>query len=137
MRRLIPALCSALLLAPAVALAGPWARVGGDKDEPILLDRTSIRDAGGGLKAATMQSLRKPLSTPDGKAYLSVRSLHLYNCDAGTATLLAQDYYAGVLGRGEPVGSYKYESYDPEHIADDAPLKAALRAVCKASGKGR
>jgi hypothetical protein len=129
-----------LLLASPLADAGTWSKVSTGQDGVLLVDRASVRAVDGGRKAATMQSYRKAQSTPDGKQYLSVRSLHLYNCDAGTATLLSQDYFAGVLGRGEPVGSYKYESYDPEHIDHGAPLEEALKAVCKAkiggSGKG-
>jgi len=125
-----------LLLAPALAAAGTWSRIGGDDDAVLLLDRASVRSAGNGLKAATMQSYRRSQSTPDGKPYLSVRSQHLYNCEEGTATLLAQDYFAGVLGRGEPVGTYKYESYDPERIGPGAVLEAALKAVCRMKKRG-
>jgi hypothetical protein len=121
-----------LLLAPAVAGAGTWSRIGSDDEAVLLLDRASIHAAGTGYRAATMQSYRRPQSTPDGKPYLSVRSTHLYNCSDNTATLLAQDYFAGVLGRGEPVGAYKYESYDPEQIGSGAPLETALKAVCRA-----
>ena len=46
--------------------------------------------------------------------------------DPNTATLLAQDYFAGVLGRGEPVGAYKYESYDPEQIGSGAPALSMI-----------
>jgi hypothetical protein len=126
-----------LLLAAPLAAAGTWSKIGSDSDAVLLLDKASVRSAGIGFKAATMQSYRKPQSTPDGKQYLSVKSLHLYNCDEGTMTLLAQDYYAGVLGRGEPVGTYKYESYDPE--MPGTPLETAMQVVCKkkrASGKG-
>ncbi|MGO4378418.1 surface-adhesin E family protein [Pseudoduganella sp. RAF53_2] len=126
-----------LLLAPALASAGTWTKVGGDKDGIILLDKASLRAADGGKKAFTMQSFRKPQSAPDGKQYLSVKSRHLYNCDEATATLLSQDFYSEVLGRGEPLGSYKYESYDPEHIEPGSPLEGALKAVCKPASKRR
>ncbi|WP_395401701.1 surface-adhesin E family protein [Pseudoduganella sp. UC29_106] len=129
-----------LLLAPALAAAGSWSKIGGDDDAVLLLDRASVHASGAGYKAATMQSYRRPQSTPDGKPYLSVRSQHLYNCLENTATLLSQDYFSGVLGRGEPVGTYKYESYDPEQIGPGAALESALKVVCKAkrraSGKG-
>jgi len=120
-----------LALAPAMALAGPWTTVAKDKDSTLLLDSKSVRSAAEGRKAWTMESFRKPQTAPDGKMYLSVRSLHLYACDAGTRTLLSQTFHADVLGKGEPVGTFKYEAYDPEAAAPDSQAEKALKAVCK------
>lgn len=120
-----------LALAPAVALAGPWSTLAKDKDSTLLLDRGSMRKAAEGRKAWTMESFRRPQSAPDGKQYLSVRSLHLYGCDARARTLLSETFYADVLGKGEPVGTFKYEAYDPETIAPGSPAEKALNAVCK------
>ena len=118
-------------LAPGVALAGPWTTVSKDKDSTLLLDSKSVRSTADGRKAWTMESFRKPQTAPDGKMYLSVRSLHLYACDAGTRTLLSQTFHADVLGKGEPVGTFKYEAYDPETITPDSQPEKALKAVCK------
>ncbi|WP_426318994.1 surface-adhesin E family protein [Pseudoduganella sp. R-43] len=120
-----------LALAPGVALAGPWTTVSRDKDSTLLLDSKSVRSAAEGRKAWTMETFRKPQTAPDGKMYLSVRSLHLYACEAGTRTLLSQTFHADVLGNGEPVGTFKYEAYDPETIAPDSLPEKAFRAVCK------
>jgi hypothetical protein len=120
-----------LALAPSLALAGPWATVSKDKDSTLLLDSKSVRNAAEGRKAWTMETFRKPQTAPDGKMYLSVRSLHLYGCEAGTRTLLSQTFHADVLGKGEPVGTFKYEAYDPETIAPDSLPEKALKAVCK------
>lgn len=120
-----------LALAPTVALAGPWTTLAKDKDSTLLLDSKSVRNAAEGRKAWTMESFRKPQTAPDGKMYLSVRSLHLYACDAGTRTLLSQTFHADVLGKGEPVGTFKYEAYDPETTAPDSQAEKALKAVCK------
>ena len=121
----------ALALAPSLALAGPWTELAKDKDSILLLDRNSVRKEGGAPKAWTMESFRKPQTAPDGKLYLSVRSQHSYACDAAARTLLAQAFYAEVLAKGEPVGTYKYESYDPEPVAPGTPAEKALKAVCK------
>jgi len=120
-----------LALAPCAALAGPWTTIFKDKDSTLLLDSKSVRSAAEGRKAWTMESFRKPQTAPDGKMYLSVRSLHLYGCDAGTRTLLSQTFHADVLGKGEPLGTFKYEAYDPEAIAPDSLPERALKAVCK------
>ncbi|WP_051293641.1 surface-adhesin E family protein [Pseudoduganella violaceinigra] len=120
-----------LALAPSVALAGPWTTVASDKDSTLLLDRKSVRSNADGLRAWTMESYRKPQTAPDGKMFLSVRSLHLYGCAAGTRTLLSQTYHAEVLGKGEPLGTFKFEAYDPETIAPDSLAEKALKAVCK------
>lgn len=120
-----------LALAPCVALAGPWTTVAKDKDSTLLLDNKSVRKGDEGRKAWTMETFRKPQTAPDGKMYLSVRSLHLYACDAGTRTLLSQTFHADVLGKGEPVGTFKYEAYDPETIAPDSLPEKAWQAVCK------
>jgi len=120
-----------LALAPTVALVGPWTTLAKDKDSTLLLDSKSVRNAAEGRKAWTMESFRKPQTAPDGKMYLSVRSLHLYACDAGTRTLLSQTFHADVLGKGEPVGTFKYEAYDPETTAPDSQAEKALKAVCK------
>lgn len=120
-----------LALAPSVALAGPWTPLAQDKERTVLLDRGTVRSDDDSRKAWTMESYRKPQSGPEGKPYLSVRSQHRYACDAATRTLLAQAFYAEVLGKGEPVGTFKYESYDPESIAPGSPAEKALKAVCK------
>jgi hypothetical protein len=120
-----------LALAPLAALAGPWTTVARDKDSTLLLDRKSVRSAAEGRQAWTMESYRKPQTAPDGKMYLSVRSLHLYGCDGGTRTLLSQTFHAEVQGKGEPLGTFKYEAYDPETIAPDSLAEKALKAVCK------
>ncbi|SFG59152.1 hypothetical protein SAMN05518865_114104 [Duganella sp. CF458] len=120
-----------LALAPAVALAGPWTTIAKEQDSTLLLDRKSVRSVAEGRQAWTMETLRKPQTAPDGKMYLSVRSLHLYACDAGTRTLLSQTFHADVLGKGEPVGTFKYEAYDPETIAPDSLPGKAMQAVCK------
>lgn len=121
----------ALLLAPSLALAGPWTPLAKDKDGVLLLERHSMRGAADARTAWTMESYRKPQTAPDGKLYLSVRSQHSYACDDATRTLLAQVFYAEVLGKGEPIGTYKYESYDPEPIGTDSIAEKALKAVCK------
>ncbi len=120
-----------LALAPAAALAGPWTTLAKDQRSALLLDSSSVRQAAEGRKAWTMESYRKPQLAPDGKPYLSVRSLHLYGCDAGTRTLLSETFYAGVLGKGEPVATFKYEAYDPENVVPGGPSEKALKAVCK------
>lgn len=120
-----------LALAPAAALAGPWATIAKDKDATLLLDRGSMRSTAEGRQAWTMESYRKPQTAPDGKMYLSVRSRHLYACEAGKRTLLSQTFHADVLGKGEPVGTFKYEAYDAETVAPDSLAEKALKAVCK------
>ncbi|XLZ70125.1 surface-adhesin E family protein [Massilia sp. SR12] len=125
------ALVLVLALAPTLVLAGPWTPLAKEQDRTLLLDHGSVRASDGSRKAWTMESHRKPQTTPDGKQYLSVRSQHSYACDAATRTLLAQAFYAEVLGKGEPVGTFKYESYDPEVIAPGSLAEKALKAVCK------
>ncbi|WP_342120960.1 surface-adhesin E family protein [Pseudoduganella sp. OTU4001] len=121
----------ALLLAPSLALAGPWTPLAKDKDSALLLDRSSVHSDDSGRKAWTMESFRKPQTAPDGKMYLSVRSQHTYACETATRTLLAQSFYAEVFGKGEPLGTFKYESYDPETIAPGSLAEKAMKAVCK------
>ena len=119
-----------LALAPCAALAGTWTTVAKDKDSILLLDKKSVRSAPDGLQAMTMESFRRPQTAPDGKMYLSVRSLHLYACDAGTRTPLSQTFHPEVLGKGEAVGTFKYEAYDPETVAPDSPAEKVMKAVC-------
>jgi hypothetical protein len=133
----VRALVLLVLSAPPLVLAGPWSKVGGDKDSTLLLDQSSVRKADGGRKAWTLQSFRKPQTTPDGKPYLSVKSQHLYSCDDASRTPLAQFYFPEVLGKGEPVGTYKYEAYDAEQIAPGSPYESTLKAVCRPQRKIR
>lgn len=131
MKAVVFALVLAPTLAPTLALAGPWTPLAKDKDFTLLLDSGTVRAGEDSRKAWTMESYRKPQSGPDGKPYLSVRSQHSYACDAATRTLLAQAFYGEVLGKGEPVGTFKYESYDPEAVAPGSLAEKALKAVCK------
>jgi len=120
-----------LALAPVMAQAGPWEPLFRDKNGAVLLDKGSIRNAADGRKAWTMQSFRKAQTGPDARLHLSVRSLYVYDCDSATRTLLSQTFHADVLGKGEPVGTFKYEAYDPEAIEPGTPAEKALKAVCK------
>ena len=128
---LLPLLLSSLLTAQA-AWAANWMRLDSGHASASYVDRASIVKVDKTTrKAWSMQSFRKPQTTPEGRAYRSVKSLHLYTCNEHTATLLAQVFYPEPLGKGEPVENYKYEKYSPEDIVPDSAQEKVLSAACK------
>ncbi len=123
-----------LLLLPLCAHAAQWTKAGGGKDGTVYVDKASIKRGDDGRHASTLESFKKPQTAPDGRQYLSVKAQHLYDCDGRTVTLQSQQFYPEAMGKGEIVGTYKYEAFDAEPVGDDSRLAGAMKAVC---GKGR
>jgi len=131
-RALLLPLLLPLLLASQAAMAAKWVRLEGSRASEFFVDRASIvKVEKTTRKAWSMQTFRKPQKTPEGRAYRSVKSLHLYTCNEHTATLLAQVFYPEPLGKGEPVENYKYEKYSPEDIVPDSAQEKVLSAACR------
>jgi hypothetical protein len=134
MRRAL-ALCMTCVLA-APAHAATWTKAGSTKDSRVYLDMASIRKGGpgsGGRRAWTLESFRKPQTAPDGKQYLSAKSLHLYDCKERSVTLQSQTFFPEAMAKGEAVGTYKFEAFDAERVEPGGRYAAAMNAVC---GKG-
>ena len=119
-----------LLMLPLLAVAAQWTKVGGATGSDFYIDKGSAIKADKGHKVWSLTSFAKAQSTPDGKAYLSVKALHLYSCEERTATLLSQVFYPEAMGKGELVQSVKYEKFGPEDIVPDSSADAALQAIC-------
>jgi hypothetical protein len=121
-----------LVFATQAAWAAKWMLLDSSRAGAYYVDRASIVKVDKTTrKAWSMQSFRKAQTTPEGHAYRSVKSLHLYTCNEHTATLLAQVFYPEPLGKGEPVENYKYEKYSPEDIVPDSAQEKVLSAACK------
>ncbi len=126
-------LLSALILLGATASgaqAAQWARVAGSKAATFYIDKASILKLEKTRKVWSLHSYAKTQTTPEGRAYRSVKALHLYSCDERTTVLLSQVFYPEPMGKGEPVENYKYEKFSPEDIVPDSPYDSALAAVC-------
>lgn len=124
---------SLLLLAvalPAAAKPAPLRKIGSDKDSTLYLERGSIQRGKDGRKAWLLQSFRQTQTAPDGKSYRSVKQQHLYACEERSITLVSQLYYAEPMARGEPLATYKYESFDAERVEKGSRYERALKAVC-------
>jgi hypothetical protein len=117
--------------AASSAQAAHWARVAGGKGNTIYIDKASIIKAEKTRKVWSLHTFAKAQTTPEGRAYRSVKALHLYDCDERTTVLLSQVFYPEAMGKGEPVENYKYEKFSPEDIVPDSPYDNALAAVCK------
>ncbi|HEX8604901.1 MAG TPA: surface-adhesin E family protein [Pseudoduganella sp.] len=115
---------------PALAHAVTWTRAGVTSDSRVFIDKASIRKDDGGRRAWTLESFRKPQTAPDGKQYLSVKALHLYDCQERNVTLQSQSFYPEPMAKGEAVGTYKFEAFDAEQVAPDSRYAAAMNAVC-------
>jgi hypothetical protein len=115
-------LCALLLLLPLAAEAAPWTKTGSDKGSTLYLDKSSIRKSSEGRKAWTLHTFSKDQLTPDGKPYRSVRAQHL--------TLKTQLFYEQPMARGEALGTYKFEAYDPEEVSSENLYTGAMKAVC-------
>lgn len=122
----------ALLLAAGWAQAAQWVRVGGVKGAAYYMDKASIVKIDKTRKVWSMQSYTKPMKTPEGRLYRSVKMLHVYACEDHTSTLQAQIYYPETMGKGEPVENYKFEKFNPEDVVPDTPFDNTLEAACKA-----
>jgi hypothetical protein len=115
---------------PALAHAAAWTPAGSTPDSAVYLDKASIKRGDDGRRAATLESFQKPQTAPDGKQYLSVKALHLYDCETHSVTLQAQTFYPEAMGRGEAVGTYKYEAFDAETVEPGSRYARAMGAVC-------
>ena len=120
-----------LLALPALGQAAQWARLSGGAGKTFYIDKSSVTKVDTLRKVWTMQSFGKEQTTPDGKAYRSLKELHLYSCEERTTTLLSQVYYPDAMGKGEPVGNFKYERFAPEDVVPDSAYDSALTVVCK------
>lgn len=135
MRAWLSTLPSALLLALSAAApaaqGAEWTRVGRGSDPETYLDLASVKEDAGGRSAWVMRNYRKSQTAPDGKAYRSVRTQHLYACQDHTATLQAQAFYPDPMAKGEAIGNFKYEQYDAEKIAAGSAMDSVSRRVCR------
>jgi hypothetical protein len=140
MRRAALPLLAALLL-PGLAHAATganWSKLSGDGSATLYVDKASVArvdSAEGGpedaRKAWTLVSFSKPQTSADGKTYRSLKAQYLYACKDRSVTLLAQTYYPATLARGEAVGTFKYEQYDPEQPAAGSHTETARNYVCR------
>jgi len=115
---------------PAPAHAATWTKAGSTKDSRVYIDKASIRKDDGGRRAWTLESFGKPQTAPDGKQYLSVKALHLYDCTERSVTLQSQTFFPEAMAKGEAVGTYKFEAFDAEQVAAGSRYDAAMNAVC-------
>lgn len=136
MKRCAALLLLAPLLVPLLAQAATWRKVAGSKDGAVYVDKASIKRGDDGRRAWTLASFKQPQTAPDGRQYLSVKALHLYDCAQRSVTLQSQEFYAAAMAKGEIVGTYKYEAFDAEQVADDHRLAGAMDAVCGKARKG-
>lgn len=131
---MIRAAAFVLCALPIAAHGAPWTKAGTTRDSTVYLDKASIRKTEDGRRAWTLESFRKAQTAPDGKQYLSVKALHVYDCAERSVTLQSQLFYPEAMARGEAVGTYKYESFDAEKVEADSRYARAMLAVC---GKAR
>jgi hypothetical protein len=121
---------------PPLAHAVTWTKAGVTRDSRVFIDKASIRKGDGGRSAWTLESFRKPQTAPDGKQYLSVKALHLYDCQERNVTLQSQSFYPEPMAKGEAVGTYKFEAFDAEQVAPDSRYAAAMNTVCGRAAPG-
>ncbi|QBE64783.1 surface-adhesin E family protein [Pseudoduganella lutea] len=124
-----------LCTVPALAHAVTWTKAGSTKDSRVYIDKASIKKGGskGGdsaRRAWTLESFGKPQTAPDGKQYLSVKALHLYDCDERSVTLQSQTFFPEAMAKGEAVGTYKFEAFDAEKVEAGTRYATAMTAVC-------
>ena len=124
-------LALALLMAPLLAHAAQWVKVGSVGGADSYIDKSSTIKADKGYKVWSLVSYAKPQATPDGTPYLSVKALHLYSCAERTTTLLSQVFYGEAMGKGAIAQSLKYEKFNPEDIIPDSVEDGALQVICR------
>ena len=96
--------------------------------ESVLLDGAKGGDSA--RRAWTLESFARPQTAPDGKQYLSVKALHLYDCEERSVTLQSQTFYPEAMAKGEAVGTYKFEAFDAEKVAAGTRYATAMNTVC-------
>lgn len=120
-----------LLLTPMLAHAAKWTKVGTGPGSVYYIDKGSVTKSGNGQKVWSLVSYAKEQATPDGKAFSSVKALHLYSCEERTTTLLSEVFYPDAMGKGATVQTFKYEKFSPEDVIPDSITDVALGVVCK------
>ncbi|WP_338765994.1 surface-adhesin E family protein [Massilia sp. METH4] len=132
-----PAFLIALCALPVMAHAVTWSKAGSTKDSWVYIDKASIRKEDAGRRAWTLESFKKPQTAPDGKQYLSVKALHLYDCAERSMTLRSQTFYPEAMAKGEAVGTYKFEAFDAEQVEPGTRYATAMNTVCGRAPAGK
>ena len=113
------------------ALAAPpkWDAITLNDQGMFFIDAHSIKDEGGRKVLWSAVDYKKPQSTADGVAYLSVQTQLQINCKAKMARVMHMTYYSGPMLTGKQVGRqgmlHEWLDIDPT-----SAIQKIARRVC-------
>lgn len=95
----------------------------------FFIDANSIKDEGGRKVLWSAVDYKKPQSTADGVAYLSVQTQLQINCNAKMARVMHMTYFSGPMLTGKQVGRqgmlHEWLDIDPT-----SAIQKIARRVC-------
>jgi hypothetical protein len=132
-----PIAFAACLLAPVLACAGGWDKVGDTSMNSVYVDKDSMRRNGTEVRASLEWRWNSPTEVPDTngtRTYRLERQVQISNCANRSYAVLEGVRYADERGI-EPVSTYKYEERMlPYSQARSRTIRDTIIAyVCKAA----
>jgi hypothetical protein len=113
------------------AFAAPpkWDAVTLNDQGMFFIDAQSIKDEGGRKIFWSAVDYKKPQSTADGVAYLSVQTQLQVNCNAKMARVMHMTYFSGPMLTGKQVGRQGM-LHDWLEIDPTSAIHKIARRVC-------
>lgn len=132
-----PLTCAVALLAPALAFAGGWDKVGDTTLASVYVDKDSMQRSGTEVRASLEWRWNTPTEVPDTngtRTYRLERQVQISNCANRSYAVAEGIRYADERGI-EPVSNYKYdERMLPYSIARARTIRDTIIAhVCKSA----
>jgi hypothetical protein len=113
----------------AFAATPKWDAVTLNDQGMFFIDAHSIKDEGGRKILWSAVDYKKPQSTADGVAYLSVQTQLQINCNAKMARVMHMTYFSGPMLTGKQVGRqgmlHEWLDIDPT-----SAIQKIARRVC-------
>jgi hypothetical protein len=122
------------------ALAAKWLAITRTEDSSIFLDAESVRRDGAHMRAWFLWDYAnvKEMEGPAHQAYVSVKSVSLFDCRKKQRAVVEAFYYAQRLGVGRPVGKaiMPARKITFDDVIPGTVGELMLNAVCEPNHRG-
>lgn len=118
-----------LLAAMSQGAAAEWVDAGHNGDFTAYTDPATIRRSGNRVRMLSLID-HKAAMTKSGKAYISVKAQHEFDCKEGQARILFSSLHSGNMGKDKIVwSSYSSDNFEP--ILPSSILETLWKVACE------